>query len=212
MKNYNFTQDWFSSNDLEQFLPINTQAELHILEIGSFEGKSTVWFIEKLLNNQSSTVTCIDPWISYSQKHDSINSYCKDIPKESFSNLGDGYVFTNEYETFIRNIIETSKLSQVQIMRGFSDIILPYLISSKKKYDIIFIDGNHTSPCVLSDAVMSWKLLDINGVMIFDDYLWDLDRPKTLRPKMAIDNFISNYEDYLEVIWSDYRIAMKKTK
>jgi hypothetical protein len=74
MKNYNFTQNWFYSYDLEQFLPLGTQDEIHILEIGSFEGESAVWFSENLLNNKNSTITCIDPWISYHQKNDSLNS------------------------------------------------------------------------------------------------------------------------------------------
>ena len=44
MINYKFTEDWFSADDLVQFLPLKTQKEIHFLEIGSFEGKSTVWF------------------------------------------------------------------------------------------------------------------------------------------------------------------------
>lgn len=212
MKNYEFTYNWFISNDLEQFLPIKTDEELHILEIGSFEGQSTVWFIENLLNNKNSTITCIDPWTSYNQKNNSLNSYGKKFLKEDFRDLSEGYIFTNEHETFIQNIIKTNKLDQVNIIRGFSDIILPNLISTNKKYDIIFIDGNHTTPYVLSDAVMSWKLLNVNGVMIFDDYTWGLNKPQTLRPKMAIDNFIENYADYLEVFWDEYRKAIKKIK
>jgi|688.fasta_scaffold283844_2 predicted O-methyltransferase YrrM len=212
MKNYNFTQNWFYSYDLEQFLPLGTQDEIHILEIGSFEGESAVWFSENLLNNKNSTITCIDPWISYHQKNDSLNSYNKDILKEDLSDLSEGYIFSNEYETFVKNIIETNKLTQIHIMKGLSDVILPNLIFNQKKYDIIFIDGNHTSPYVLSDAIMSWKLLKVNGTMVFDDYLWGLDKHETLRPKMAVDNFISNYSDYLEVCWSDYRIAVKKIK
>jgi predicted O-methyltransferase YrrM len=212
MKNYNFTQNWFYSYDLEQFLPLGTQDEIHILEIGSFEGESAVWFSENLLNNKNSTITCIDPWISYHQKNDSLNSYNKDILKEDLSDLSEGYIFSNEYETFVKNIIETNKLTQIHIMKGPSDVILPNLIFNQKKYDIIFIDGNHTSPYVLSDAIMSWKLLKVNGTMVFDDYLWGLDKHETLRPKMAVDNFISNYSDYLEVCWSDYRIAVKKIK
>ena len=212
MKNYKFTQNWFTTDDLVQFLPLQTQEEIHILEIGSFEGKSSVWFIENLLNNQNSSISCIDPWVTYDQKNNSLNSYHKDILKKDLNDLSEGYIFSDEYETFVNNIAETNKLSQVHIMKGFSDVLLPSLISTKKQYDIIFIDGNHTAPYVLSDAIMSWKLLKVNGIMIFDDYLWRLDKPETLRPKMAIDNFISNYADYLEVIWVDYRIAVKKIK
>jgi predicted O-methyltransferase YrrM len=212
MKNYNYTQNWFNSYDLEQFLPIGVQDEVHILEIGSFEGRSTVWFVENLLNNKNSTITCIDPWISYNQKNNSLNSYSDEILEKDLNDLSEGYVFNNEYETFVKNIIETTKLNQVNIMKGFSDVILPNLIVTKQKYDFIFIDGNHTSPSVISDAIMSWKLLKKNGILIFDDYLWELHKPETLRPKMAIDNFISNYLDYLEVCWSEYRIAIKKIK
>ena len=40
MKNYKFTENWFESDDLDKFTPKGTQKELHILEIGSFEGKT----------------------------------------------------------------------------------------------------------------------------------------------------------------------------
>jgi len=213
MKNYKYTQNWFTAHDLVQFLPLQTQEEIHILEIGSFEGKSTVWFIENLLNNPKSSITCIDPWMSYDIKHDSMNSYSEDLnDKKQFTNVLDGYVFTDEYQTFLHNIEETTKSSQVNVIKGFSKSVLPSLITQSKKYDIIFIDGNHTAPYVLLDSVMSWELLNVNGYMIFDDYLWNLQLPETLRPKMAVDNFISNYIDYLGVCWSDYRIAIKKIK
>jgi predicted O-methyltransferase YrrM len=212
MKNYEFTQDWFHSYDLEKLLPIGTEEEFHILEIGSFEGKSTIWFIENLLKNKNSTITCIDPWVSYDQKNNSLNSYGNNILKEDLIDNSEGYVFSNEYETFIKNITKTNRLTQINIMKGFSDVLLPNLILNKQKYNIIFIDGNHTAPYVMSDAVMSWKLLDINGIMIFDDYLWELDKPETLRPKIAIDSFIKNYSDYLQVCWSDYRKVIKKIK
>jgi predicted O-methyltransferase YrrM len=213
MKNYKFTQNWFNHDDLIQFLPLQTQEEIHILEIGSFEGKSTVWFIDNLLNNPKSTITCIDPWTSYDQKHNSINSYSENLNnKQQFSNLLDGFVFTDEYQTFLHNIKETTKSSQVNVIKGFSKLVLPNLITESKKYDIIFIDGNHTAPYVLSDAVMSWELLNNNGYMIFDDYLWHLELPETLRPKVAVDDFIKNYSDYLEVCFSGYRLALKKIK
>ena len=47
--------------------------------------------------------------------------------------------------------------------------------------------------------------------MIFDDYLWG-DVNSTTAPKIAVDSFISCFKDYIEVIWSDYRLAIKKIK
>ena len=39
---------------------------------------------------------------------------------------------------------------------------------------------------MLTDAVLAWDLLRPGGVIIFDDYLWELEKPRTQRPKLAI--------------------------
>ena len=207
MKNYKYTENWFSFSDLEQFLPLNTQEELHILEIGSFEGKSTIWFLENILQNPNSTITCIDPWTSYSQDSKSFKSYFKTDAE---------WDFTSHYNTFLYNTEQSGVFNKVIINQGFSHDILPKLITQNKQYNIIFIDGNHTAPFVLTDAVLSWYLLKPNGIMIFDDYLWDYNpsgssnTTTTVRPKLAIDSFISNFNDYCKVIWDLNRKAIKK--
>lgn len=200
-KEYKYTENWFGSEDIEKFLPKYTE-EKRMLEIGSFEGKSTVWFLENILLNSNSTITCVDPWTSYSQNKDSFNSY---------NTLETEWDFTNHQKTFIYNIYQSGYPEKVIINKGFSHKILPKLINDNEKYDIIFIDGNHTSAFVLSDCVMSWYLLADNGIMIFDDYLWG-DVNSTTAPKIAVDSFISCFKDYIEVIWSDYRLAIKKIK
>jgi predicted O-methyltransferase YrrM len=200
-KEYKYTENWFASEDIERFLPKYTE-EKRMLEIGSFEGKSTVWFLENILVNKNSTITCVDPWTSYSQNTDSFNSY---------NTLETEWDFTNHQKTFIYNIYQSGSPEKIIINKGFSYKILPKLINDNEKYDIIFIDGNHTSPFVLSDCVMSWYLLNDNGIMIFDDYLWG-DINSTTAPKIAIDSFISCFKDYIEIIWSDYRLAIKKVK
>ncbi len=200
-KDYKYTENWFQSNDLEKFIPKYTE-EKRMLEIGSFEGKSTVWFLENVLINNKSTITCVDPWTSYSQDTNSFNSYNK---------IENEWDFTNHIKTFIYNIYQSGCPEKVIINKGFSHKILPKLINDGEKYDIIFIDGNHTSPFVLSDCVMSWYLLNDNGIIIFDDYLWG-DINSTTAPKIAIDSFISCFKDYIEIIWSDYRLAIKKIK
>lgn len=201
-KEYKFTENWFSSLDLLEFLPVGTGDEIHVLEIGSFEGKSTVWFIDNLLGNEKSTITCIDPWTKYSQDEDSFNSYDKEETE---------WDFRSHYETFIHNINLSGKFDQVSINKGYSHSILPKMISEGKKYDIIFIDGNHTAPFVLTDAVMGWYLLKENGIIIFDDYLWG--EPEFLNsPKIAIDAFVEIFKGYSEVIWDEYRKSIKKIK
>lgn len=206
MKKYKFTQNWFRPDDFIEILkPLDIKNEIHILEIGSFEGKSSVWFIDNLLVNKKSTITCIDPWSNFIQHKDSFNSYGKKDTEWDFEGK-------NTKNIFLNNIKETGKEDQVIIKDEFSHKILPELITQNKKYDFIYIDGNHTASFVLTDAVFSWYLLNNNGIIIFDDYKWQLNLDKTLRPKIAIDSFIENFQNYLVVIWDRYRKAIKKIK
>jgi hypothetical protein len=38
------------------------QPGIHGIEIGCFEGRSTVWFLENVLTHETSSLTCVDPW------------------------------------------------------------------------------------------------------------------------------------------------------
>jgi predicted O-methyltransferase YrrM len=203
MKNYIFTEDWFNDDGLFILNEIDTTKELHILEIGSFEGKSTIWFLDNMLQNKNSTITCVDPWMSYSQDHDSINSYSKEKNEWDL-------IERKTKEIFLHNIVESTNSSKVIIRQGFSDKVLPSLITEQKIYDIIFIDGNHTAPYVMMDSIMSWGLLKNGGIIIFDDYSWNLDKPTTLRPKESVDYFMLTFSDYLTELYSDYRKIVKK--
>ena len=205
MKNYRFTENWFTDDGLVILNDLDVTKELHILEIGSFEGKSTVWFLENILQNKNSTITCVDPWMNYSQDQDSLNSYFKGENEWDLINR-------KTKEIFLHNIVESGDSGKVTIRQGFSDKVLPCLITEQKMYDIIFIDGNHTAPYVMMDSVMSWPLLKKGGIMIFDDYNWELDNPPTLRPKESVDYFMLSFSDYIKEIYCDYRRMIKKIK
>jgi len=204
---YQFTTDWFGNielqNDLIKSIDLDPTNEINILEIGSYEGRSTVWFIETYLHNINSTITCIDPWLDYSQDEKSLNSYNAVDAQWKFGSLKIKEIFEN-------NIHLSGKKDQVIIHHDLSTNILPKLLVEKKKYDVIFIDGNHVAPFVMMDAVLCWNLLNKNGIMIFDDYLWMPNLDKKLRPQMAIDYFIEVFADYCEVKLNNYRKAIIK--
>jgi predicted O-methyltransferase YrrM len=203
---YKFTANWFGSeeqvNDLKSILP-DSNVEIHMLEIGSYEGRSTVWFLENLLINEQSTITCVDPWQDYSQDKNSLESYNRDDADWKFN--------TNKViDTFLYNIEVSNCSNKVKVERGLSTEILPQLLINQNKYDIIFIDGNHVAPSVLMDAVLSWNLLKKGGLMVFDDYLWMPELYKSLSPKLAIDTFIEVFEDYTEIVLDKYRKVIRK--
>ena len=72
MSDYQFTQDWFhwAPQVWEQLIPMLPDGETYgaadhgvrnFLEIGSFEGRSTVWIAENMMRKGDS-ITCIDTW------------------------------------------------------------------------------------------------------------------------------------------------------
>jgi predicted O-methyltransferase YrrM len=92
------------------------------------------------------------------------------------------------------------------IHKGLSNKQLPKLLAEGKQgfFDFIYIDGSHQAPDVLLDAVLGFELLRDQGMMVFDDYLWQeplaggVDPVRC--PKMAIDAFVNVYCRKLRVI------------
>lgn len=53
------------------------------------------------------------------------------------------------------------------VYRGKSQQELRYLSGG---YDLIYVDGDHCAASVLHDAVLSFELLKVGGLLVFDDY------------------------------------------
>jgi predicted O-methyltransferase YrrM len=183
-----FRSDWFSYNIpiwLEIFKPpINN--EIHILEIGSYEGRSTIWFLENILLHPSSTITCIDTFQGSDEHPD--------------------YLKLNIYDNFIHNI--NNFKNKVKILIGKSFDILKTL-PTQEVYDVIYVDGSHYSHNVLEDAILSFYLLKKNGYMIFDDYLWR-DTTSLENPKIGIDAFLECYKGQYTLTNSNYQLIIQK--
>lgn len=95
---------------------------------------------------------CIDPWEDY-------NDYPEYKDQQP-----------TIYNTFISNVENSGVKNKIVINRGYSNVEL--LKFQDDFFDIIYIDGNHEPEYVLEDAVLSFRKLKKNGIMIFDDYGW----------------------------------------
>ena len=95
---------------------------------------------------------CIDPWEDY-------NEYPEFKNQQS-----------SIYNAFINNIENSGVKDKIIINRGYSNLEIPKF--QDEFFDIIYIDGNHEPEYVLEDAVLSFRKLKKNGIMIFDDYGW----------------------------------------
>ena len=63
---YKYKQTWFLYSEISKLLIsyCQTYDTNTILEIGCFEGLSSVFFADNLLNNLNSTLTCVDPFMT----------------------------------------------------------------------------------------------------------------------------------------------------
>lgn len=63
MSTYSFTADYVTYVEpywLQYLGELRGREACHILEIGSYEGRSAIWFLEHLLTHPTSTITCVD--------------------------------------------------------------------------------------------------------------------------------------------------------
>ena len=196
-----FTTNWFqiSKSNWEQLIP-RTNPSM-ILEIGSYEGASACFVIEKLGNEKPIEIHCVDTWTG------SIES--KESDMDSVERR-----FDNNTAIAICKVSHDVKLVK---HKGMSDQILSRLVADgyAGHFDFVYIDGSHQAPDVLCDAVLGFRLCKAGGVMVFDDYLWT-DRSArehdTLRtPKPAIDAFTNIYAKKISIFSAPlYQLYLKK--
>lgn len=108
---------------------------------------------------------------------------------------------------FDANLAETGRAAQVRKFKTESMRVLPLLSPG---FAFIYVDGHHEARHVLEDAVLSFRLLAVGGVLIFDDYAY---HPASVRhpPKAAIDPFLLLWSDCLEVLHHGAQVILHKT-
>jgi predicted O-methyltransferase YrrM len=169
---YQLADNWFSNIDINNFknTPIN------YLEIGAFYGANILSVAVSYGLHNDSKLYCIDPWEDY-------NDYAEYKNQQS-----------TIYNSFINNIENSGVKDKIMIRRGYSNLEIPKF--QDEFFDIIYIDGNHEPEYVLEDAVLSFRKLKKNGIMIFDDYGWggpDLTQ-------RGIDGFLSGYHKRIHIL------------
>lgn len=111
-------------------------------------------------------------------------------------------------ETFSRFSHNVSQFSdRVTVMRGTSKLMRTL---GDCEYDVIYVDGEHTSAAVMHDAVLAYELLKAGGLLIFDDYLGGDKSVKY--PKPAIDLFHAAYGvlGKIEILSDGYQRIYRK--
>ncbi len=112
-------------------------------------------------------------------------------------------------EHFNGNIAKTGVAEQVIELEGYSQNLLVDLTS--EFYDIAYVDGCHKPTSALQDAILSWRLVKVGGLMIFDDYEFTFPDSPEQDTKIGIDVFLEMFGSQLEVVHKGYQLIVKKT-
>ena len=99
---------------------------------------------------------------------------------------------------------------RVEKIKGSSTIVLPTLGISGRRFDLAYIDGSHMAADVYSDAVLTWPMMESGGIVIFDDYEWDLMGNDRERPKLGIDAFLAAFSGQYRELRRAYQLVIAK--
>ena len=135
-----------------------------ILEVGSYEGRSSIFFLKNFLN---SNIICVDTWEG-SDEHDEFNF--KQIEKNFDYN-------TSNFQ--MNNFLIKKKMTSNEFFKN-----------NKKIFDLIYVDGDHSSHQVKIDINNSWDSLKSGGFLILDDYMWWYYKDLKKNPSTPINDFI----------------------
>lgn len=182
---YVFNTDWFNVsmlyNDIIKNRRNYDKITHNILEIGCYEGRSSCFFSDNLLNNSGSTMDCVDPFL-----HDTNNDH-------------NDWLLNNEEARFDANIKQSKFFDKITTHKITSD---EFFLNNKKMFNFIFIDGCHKLDCVEKDLQNAYNSLTINGVIWMDDYGGGVNF------RDFVDDFI--IKNNCEIIQKGYQIAFIK--
>lgn len=182
---FTFTNDWF-----EQILPTweiltaslrppSAPRPLRILELGSFEGSSTTWILENLANHPSASMTVIDTFAG-GMEHET----------SEVDSLED---------RFRANVEKCANVGKLRVIKARTHEGLIDLRREGAKFDFIYIDASHVAIDVLHDAVLCWSMLELDGMLVFDDWRWKGYNEHEYNPRMAIMTFMQCAAPEIEV-------------
>jgi predicted O-methyltransferase YrrM len=196
---YNWTNDIPKGSKIEILNSIKLLNKNHefverikILEIGTYTGISLINFVNLLPNSYGIGV---DIWENN-----------KTIENGIFKNMS---VLGIE-ESFYKNITTAKLQTRIIGIKQKSTDFLISCIKSNTRFHLIYVDGSHLLLHTYSDIIMAWNILEKNGIMIIDDYIYNKDDILN-SPYEAVNQFLNEYTNHYNLLYKSYRVIIEKT-
>ena len=165
------THDYFSSHAFNFLSVLSKFKNFKYLEIGSFEGNSAM-FVAK--NFPNSDIYCVDNWSGTEEYKD---LKFKAVECNFDKNMSEFY----NYKKF--------KLSSDDFFKN-----------NNMNFDVIYIDGYHKGSQVYKDFINSWKILNKDGIIIFDDYIWQFFDKIDDNPCYSINQYLNKINKEAKIL------------
>lgn len=85
-------------------------------------------------------------------------------------------------------------------------------LAAGERFSVVYIDSDHDGKAVLEQSVAAWRLLEIGGLLILDDYRWHHpdDHVGSLDPAAGVEAFLLSYAMELVLLHKGAQVIVEK--
>ena len=187
-----FREIWFDANIVPWCITLprvfDRADPVRILEIGSWEGRSTLFLLTYFTQGH---LTAVDTWAGSNEHEYSATPDLSDLETRFDGNV-------------------RSCAARLTKRKGPSQYVLPQLLDEQQEFDVVYVDGSHFADDVLIDAINAWRLLRRGGILIFDDVLWPGYPRARANTVWAINLFLKYHARRYKILHAYYQIILQK--
>lgn len=171
------------------YLKVLEGKNINVLEIGTYTGVSLINIINAIPNSSGIGV---DLWRSYNENKLLDNMNVLEVEK-----------------SFYKNIKAFGLADRIIGLKSDSTNALIIFFKDNVTFDFIYVDGSHLLLDCYSDLVLAWLVLEKNGIMGINDYLYKNDSILE-SPFEAVEHFLKRYSGQYNILYKGYKVFLQK--